>query len=123
MTQVEVSKVQAYALLGPTPDAVSIAKVQAYAVLTPAPLVYTEGEAVELKAPGTFSGTVSSTSYQWQRSDDGDSGWTDITGETGATYTLHADDVGKWVGLLQTATNAGGSTSARSNVIGAVEAA
>ena len=56
-------------------------------------------------ASGTWSGIDNTYGYQWQR--DG----TDIPNATAATYTLGADDVGKAVRVVVTATNPEGSAS------------
>ncbi len=54
---------------------------------------------------GTWSGIDNTYGYQWQR--DG----TDIANATAATYTLGADDVGKAIRVVVTATNPEGSAS------------
>ena len=42
-------------------------------------------------------GEVTGASWQWQRSDDGTSNWTDITGATSTTYTPVTADQGKYL--------------------------
>ncbi len=69
---------------------------------------------------GTWTGSTSK-SRKWQRLVSGT--WTDIASQTAATYTLASADVGTSVRVLETATNADGSTSAASNAIGPVAAA
>lgn len=76
---------------------------------------YAEGDGLTA-TPGTFSPTVlSSSSYQWKR--DGAA----ISGETGFTYTLVADDVGTVITFTHSATNPNGTanrTSAATPTIG-----
>lgn len=62
-------------------------------------------------------------SWEWQISDDGEGGWTDIDGETGEEYEVVADDEGKYIRVLETATNVAGSDSEPSNVIGPITTA
>jgi hypothetical protein len=69
---------------------------------------------------GTWTNSTSKT-RKWQRLLSGT--WTDIAGQTAATYTLASADVGTSVRVLETATNADGSTSAASNAIGPVAGA
>lgn len=62
-----------------------------------------------------------SVAYAWQLSANGTSGWGEASGTANAaTYTLDADDLGGYIRLAATATGAGGSTVAYSNVIGPV---
>jgi hypothetical protein len=63
-------------------------------------------------APGSWSPSGATFAYQWQ-SDDG-TGYADISGATGAQYTLAAADVGATVRVQVTATNADGSATAAS---------
>ena len=58
-----------------------------------APTITTQPQDVEVKEneTATFNVKVTGTeplSYQWQQSTDNDQSWTDITGETNATYTI-----------------------------------
>ncbi len=58
-----------------------------------APTITTQPQDVEVKENETATFTVKVTgteplSYQWQQSTDNGSSWTDITGETNATYTI-----------------------------------
>ncbi|MDR1572286.1 MAG: MBG domain-containing protein, partial [Clostridiales Family XIII bacterium] len=55
-------------------------------------------------------------SYQWQREASADL-WEDINGQTGATYTLAADDVGKRLRVVVSAANTTGEKSATSAAI------
>ena len=59
---------------------------------------------------GSVTGVPTPTStLQWQISDDGISGWTNIVGETSTTYTIAVEDDDKYLRVVQTATNAEGS--------------
>lgn len=61
----------------------------------------------------------SSYGYQWQRSDDGVSGWSDVA--TTKTYTRTINDSGKYLRCRVTVTNSQGSTSAFTNVVSVPE--
>ena len=64
---------------------------------------------------GDTTGTPPPTStLQWQRSDNGVSGWSDISGATGTTYVLVSADETKYLRVEQTATNIEGSATATS---------
>lgn len=66
---------------------------------------------------GTWTGSPSGYTYQWNR--DGVA----ISGATASTYVLVGGDATKTVTCTVTATNAGGSTAATSNSLGPVSAA
>lgn len=68
---------------------------------------------------------VTSRLYQWQRSDDGVSGWADITGETAASYTPVSGDAAKFLRRGERAVNSVGTAAAfsYSNASAAVSAA
>jgi|14BtaG_2_1085337.scaffolds.fasta_scaffold03059_5 hypothetical protein len=90
------------------------------------------GEAPSISGVPTFSGTASvgstltasaasvsgtptpTTSYQWQISDNGSTGWSNISGATSIAYTLVDDDNTKYVRVQQTSTNILGTDSADS---------
>jgi hypothetical protein len=59
---------------------------------------------------GTWTGSPTSYTYKWQVSDDGSTGWADISGATSATYTPVSGDEDKYVRLQVTATNSNGSS-------------
>jgi hypothetical protein len=63
--------------------------------------------------PGTWSGSPS-FAYQWQRSSDGGSTWTNVPGAVGQTLTLFAADIGAAVRLVVTAVNSFGTATAAS---------
>jgi fibronectin type 3 domain-containing protein len=63
---------------------------------------------------GTWSGSPTSYSYQWQSSANGTSGWTDVAGATSNSYTTLAGDANGFLRITVTATNPGGSTAATS---------
>jgi hypothetical protein len=80
----------------------------------------TIGSVISVSSNGTWTNSPSSYSYQWQRSKTGSS-WTNIAGATGSSYTtsLAAGDLGNYIRVLVTATNAGGSSSpAASGAVG-----
>lgn len=73
---------------------------------------------------GTWTGTAPITyGYQWQRSDDGSTGWTNISGATSSNYTLQAGDATKYVRCEITGTNAVAFDVAHSDVSGQIAAA
>jgi uncharacterized repeat protein (TIGR01451 family) len=73
---------------------------------------------------GQWTGDPAPTlSEQWQRCDTSGANCADISGASGSTYTLAADDVGKTVRVLETAKNDSGSASQPSAVTAAVTAA
>ncbi|WP_445150998.1 hypothetical protein [Baekduia sp. Peel2402] len=61
---------------------------------------------------GTWSPTANTYSFQWQR-DDG-TGYADVAGATGTTYTLGDDDIGYPLQVVVTASNSFGDTVATS---------
>jgi len=60
---------------------------------------------------------VPTTTWQWQISSNGIDGWSDILGETSATYSVADGDTNKYLRVTQTSTNIIGSDSATSEVI------
>jgi hypothetical protein len=74
---------------------------------------------------GTYSGIPDPTvsGYQWQASDDGSTGWTDISGATSANYTLVVADENKYVRRQETATSATGSVTQATVASGQIAAA
>lgn len=58
---------------------------------------------------GSWSQPVTSYAYKWQTSADGVSGWADIGGATGQSYTSGAGDVGKYIRSEVQATNSFGA--------------
>jgi hypothetical protein len=74
--------------------------------------------------PGTWSGTQPiSYAYQWRRCDNAGANCSDISGETGASHTLTAADVGATIRVTATASNAGGTTNANSDATAVVASA
>jgi subtilisin family serine protease len=63
---------------------------------------------------GTWSGSPTSFTYQWQRCGSTGTACGDVSGASSATYALTPSDVGLTVRVVVTATNSGGSTSAAS---------
>lgn len=64
--------------------------------------------------------TPASYTYQWQDSPDGSTGWANITGATSSTYVIASGEATKYLRCVVTASNASGSASANSNVLGPV---
>ena len=64
---------------------------------------------------GAWAGTSNTFALQWQRSADNGTTWTNITGATGASYTIQAPDEGDVLRLMVTAANPDGSASAASS--------
>lgn len=76
---------------------------------------------VQTTVPGTWTGSPTYT-YQWERSPNGSNGWVEIAAATAATYTAVTADVGNYLRVKVTGTNAGGSTVAYSASRGPVTA-
>lgn len=74
------------------------------------------GRAVEgqtlTEAHGTWTGAPTVFGYQWEDCDRSGGACTPIAGATGQTYTLGGPDVGHTVRVLESATNAGGTSAA-----------
>ena len=68
----------------------------------------------------TSATTISSFTYQWQRSLDGGSTWANLIGETKSTYKVVASDYAFRLRVRVTATNPNGSTTASSAATSAV---
>lgn len=71
----------------------------------------------------TTNGTWSNSptyARQWQVSDDGTSGWSDVAGATNLTYVLVGGDATMFFRSRVTATTTAGSIVAYSNVVGPV---
>jgi hypothetical protein len=69
---------------------------------------------------GSWTGSPTGYSYQWQRCDSSGASCANIRGATSSSYQLQASDVGSTIRSVVTATNAGGSTSASSRVTSVV---
>ena len=72
------------------------------------------GETLTATAGDTTGTPPPTSTLQWQRSDNGTSGWSDISGATGTTYVLVSADESKYIRVEQTATNIEGSATATS---------
>lgn len=72
------------------------------------------GETLTATAGDTTGTPPPTSTLQWQRSDNGTSGWSDISGATGTTYVLVSADESKYLRVEQTATNIAGSDTATS---------
>jgi hypothetical protein len=72
------------------------------------------GETITATAASATGDPTPTTSWTWQRSADGSTGWANIIGATSITYTLVVADDANYVRAVQTETNASGSDSANS---------
>jgi hypothetical protein len=73
---------------------------------------------------GTTSGIPTpTTTLQWQRSDNGTTGWADISGATGTTYLLGYNDEDKYIRAAQTEENILGTATANSASTGQIQPA
>ncbi len=73
-------------------------------------------------SPGAWNPAGTSYAYQWQRSTNGGSGWSNITGAGASSYTLATADAKAEVRVIVTASNAYGKAAAASAPTGAVRA-
>src|SRR5581483_2144271 len=65
-----------------------------------------DGQTLTVASNGTWtSPDVLTYSFQWQRSSDGGSTWSNISGATSSTYALTSTDVGKKLRVVVTATD------------------
>ncbi len=71
-------------------------------------------------ARGSWSGSPTAYAYQWRDCDTSGSNCTSISGATGSSYTLTANDVGNTIRVAVTATNTGGSAAATSTATATV---
>jgi fibronectin type 3 domain-containing protein len=69
---------------------------------------------------GAWNPNPTSYAYQWQRSTDGDTTWTNIASATAASYTPISADIAADVRVLVTASNSFGSASATTASVGPV---
>jgi hypothetical protein len=63
---------------------------------------------------GTTTGTITSTTYQWRKADTAGGTYSDIASATNSTYTPVSVDAGKYIQVVITVSNTGGSSSATS---------
>jgi len=74
--------------------------------------------------PGTVTGEPAPTQVlQWQRSDNGTTGWSNIAGATGTTYLLGSLDEDKYIRVQQTEENVLGTATANSASTGQIQPA
>ena len=64
---------------------------------------------------GTWSGSPTGYSYQWQDCDSSGNNCTNVSGATSSSYMLASGDVGHTMRAVVTATNSGGSAAATSD--------
>jgi hypothetical protein len=69
---------------------------------------------------GATTGTISTTTYQWRRADTSGGTYSDIASATSSTYTPVSGDGGKFIRVVITVSNTGGSASATSTATGQV---
>jgi len=81
------------------------------------------GETLTATAGDTTGTPPPTSTLKWQRSDNGTSGWSDISGATGTTYVLVSADESKYLRVEQTATNIAGSVTATSASTSQIESA
>lgn len=72
------------------------------------------GQTLTATAASSSGVPTPTDSFQWQRSDNGTTGWADISGATNTTYTAVTADENKYLRVVQTSTNVAGSDSANS---------
>lgn len=72
------------------------------------------GTVINLVSSGNWPGTSSGYIYQWQKSSDGGTSWTNISGATGTSYTAVTSELGYNIRLQVTLTTNNGSSSAYS---------
>ena len=70
--------------------------------------------------PGAITGSNTTTSYQWLRADTSGGSYSNIASATSSTYTPVSGDAGKYIQVLITVTNTGGSASATSSATGQI---
>jgi len=81
------------------------------------------GETLTATAASATGEPTPTTSWQWERSDNGTTGWASISGATSNTYTAVSADESKYLRVVQTETNTEGSDSANSAATAQVAAA
>jgi hypothetical protein len=81
------------------------------------------GQTLTATAASSSGVPTPTDSFQWQRSDNGTTGWADISGATNTTYTAVTADENKYLRVVQTSTNVAGSDSANSASTAQVAAA
>lgn len=74
--------------------------------------------------PGALTGSPApAVTYQWQQSANGTTGWTNVPGATGPTYTIGAGLVTDYLRVSETATNSAGTATTPSAATAQVVAA
>jgi hypothetical protein len=69
---------------------------------------------------GATTGTITTTTYQWRRADTSGGTYNDIASATSSTYTPVSGDGGKYIQVVVTVSNTGGSATATSAATGQV---
>ena len=105
-----------------TGGAVSATSAQTSAVLIPAPVntglpvvsgTVQQGQTLTTTT-GTWNGAPSGYAYQWQDCNSTGTSCANIGGATASSYTVAASDIAATLGVVVTASNAGGGTAAAS---------
>lgn len=124
-----VSSTGAYAAAGSMTSADWAAVIGTFAVTAVTPPANTVAPAVTgtttvgqtlSTTNGTWTGSPTSFSYQWQRDNQGGGSYSNIGSATATSYMLVDADDACNVRCVVTATNSGGSTAANSNSVGTV---
>jgi hypothetical protein len=100
-TATNAQGLKASAVSAPTATVIDAAPTVTKPVITG-----TAQEGQTLRAAATAGQSDNPVTYQWQRSTDGGSTWTAISGATGSTYSLKETDEGALIEVVATATNA-----------------
>jgi len=73
------------------------------------------GDTISLISPGTWTGGTTGPSYQWQMCDPVSGDCSDIPGATGTSLLLDSSELGQQIQVVESESNAVGSSSAGSN--------
>lgn len=71
--------------------------------------VLSVGETLTATSASIIGNPIPTISWQWERSADGSTGWTSISGATSSTYVLDAADGNQYIRVVQTATSTQGT--------------
>lgn len=71
-------------------------------------------ETLTATAAGKYGIPIPNTTWQWQSSTNGTTGWVNISSATNATYTIDSGYAGRYLRVIQTETNTEGTDTATS---------
>lgn len=71
-------------------------------------------ETLTATAAGKYGIPIPNTTWQWQSSENGTTGWVNISSATNATYTIATGYAGRYLRVIQTETNTEGTATATS---------